>query len=230
MTHRDWPSLIRRFRQENDLTQSDLATFLGVSQKSVSRWERGADKPNEEIRRRLTLLLGEEKGRVLAGVWDFVRHAALPLALVDDRGHVLVASRSYPVRDPGEVSPHKPPTVLVVEDDEAVLKATQAVLRRWHCLPVGVEGGEAALRLLAEGGIEPRVAIVDFLLPGPLDGVDLARLLRERWPLISVLIVSGESTAERMYKIADSGLPFLAKPVDPEEMRLYLTPLLPLSP
>ncbi len=227
IVERDWLIDIRRFRQENDLTQHELAVFLGVSQKTVSRWERGADQPGPEIRRRLELLLKEAENP-LPAVWEAIRNAAIPLALVDGRGRVLVASKSY---SPSEAAPpdeeHNPPTVLVIEDDEAALKATRAVLKRWNIPAVGARNGEAALQMLAEDGTVPKVAIIDFLLPGPMDGVDIANVLLRHFPDLHVLIISGEANAERMMKISQSKLPFIAKPVDPEEIRVVLMSLLP---
>lgn len=228
MAERDWLTDIRRFRQENDLTQHELAMFLGVSQKTVSRWERGADQPGPEIRRRLELLLQETAESPLPTVWETIRNAAVPLALVDGSGRVLVASKSYSQSEAAPATDdHHPPTVLVIEDDEAVLKATQAVLKRWNILAVGASSGEAALQLLAEGDIIPKVAIIDFLLPGGMDGVDVASALRQTFPNLPVLIVSGEANAERMVKITHSKLPFVAKPVNPEEIRMVLMSLLP---
>lgn len=228
MVERDWLTDIRRFRQENELTQHELATFLGVSQKTVSRWERGADQPGPEIRKRLELLLQEAAESPLPTVWETIRNAAVPLALVDGNGQVLVASKSYSQSEPSPAADDsRPPTVLVIEDDEAVLKATRAVLRRWNILAVGASSGEAALRMLAEGNIVPRAAIIDFLLPGGMDGVDVGITLRRIFPELPVLIISGEANAERMVKISQSKLPFVAKPVNPEEIKMILMSLLP---
>lgn len=228
MAERDWLIDIRRFRQENDLTQHELATFLGVSQKTVSRWERGVDQPAPEVRRRLELFLQEVAEIPLPSVWEAIRNAPVPLALVDEHGHVLLASKSYLQSESGPAahSGH-PPTVLVIEDDEAVLKATRAVLKRWNILAVGAPSGEAALQLLVEGNFIPKAAIIDFLLPGGMDGVDVAKALRQTLPNLPVLIISGEANAERMVKISHSKLPFVAKPVNPEEIRMVLMSLLP---
>jgi len=56
-----WPQLIKRYRLRHGLTQGRLATAIGVSQRTVSRWERGALRPSEaslaaisELRNRAT--------------------------------------------------------------------------------------------------------------------------------------------------------------------------------
>lgn len=231
MVDTDLLAAIRCFRQEHRLSQQALASFLGVSQKTVSRWERGVDQPSPETRDRLRILLDDADGSRLPAVYEAVRDASIPLALIDDRGNVLVASPTFNAPSPREPARDlgAPPTVLVVEDDEAVLKATRAVLKRWHFLSLGAKDGEAALRLVTEGDIRPAAAIVDFLLPGRLDGVDTAAALRQALPELPVLILSGETDPERLGKIKASGLAFIRKPVDPHEIRTVLLAMVSLG-
>lgn len=230
MVEDDWLATLRRFRREYQLTQRELAVFLGVNQKTVSRWERGTDHPSAETRERLRTLLEAGNLDRLPAVYEAVREAPIPIALVDSSGNVLVASRTYgppggaaarPAAEGGNL-----PTVLVIEDDAAVLKATLAVLKRWHYLSVGVPDGEAALRLMADTGFTPDAAIIDFLLPGATDGVDTANALRRILPDLPVLIVSGASDPGGAAKIAASGLPLIRKPVNPDQVRTALLALL----
>lgn len=230
MIERDWLTDIRRFRRENGLTQHELATFLGVSQKTVSRWERGADQPSLEVRRRLELLLRDSAEGALPAVWETIRNAVVPLALVDGRGQVLVASKSFVQPDEAPATEGMgTPTVLVVEDDEAVLKATRAVLKRWKLVAVGAPNGEAAIRTMVDDGLVPDMAIIDFRLPGAMNGIDVANALRRVLPDLPILIISGEANAQRMPEISGGIFPFVTKPVDPEEIRMILMSLLPLS-
>lgn len=231
MVEDDWLATLRRFRREYHLTQRELAVFLGVNQKTVSRWERGTDHPSAETRERLRTLLGSGKLDRLPAVYEAVREAPIPIALVDNNGTVLVASRTY--NPPGGAAARTAceggnlPTVLVIEDDAAVLKATRAVLKRWHFLSVGVTDGEAALRMVADTGFTPDAAIIDFLLPGAMNGVDTANALRRTLPDLPVLIVSGASDPAGAARIAASGLPLIRKPVDPDQVRTALLALLP---
>ena len=49
----DYPkigALIRRLRQERKMTQRELAQTLGLSPKTVSKWERGQGCPDVSLR------------------------------------------------------------------------------------------------------------------------------------------------------------------------------------
>lgn len=229
---------IRSFRLENGLTQSEMAVFLGVTQKTISRWELGVDQPGPDVQARLQTLLGGKGENHWLSVYDAIRQAAVPIALVDDRGNVLVASDLYPpdqsapVTKPAMIFADAAPlppmqTILVIEDDRAILKATGAVLKRWQFLTVGAADGEEALRMVRDGTVRPDAAIIDFLLPGSVDGVDIAVALRQIIPDLPVLMISGEATPPRMRKISASGLPLIQKPVDPRQLRAALLSLLP---
>ena len=49
---------ISRIRKENRLTQEDLATFLGVTKASVSKWETGQSHPDIELLPRIATYFG----------------------------------------------------------------------------------------------------------------------------------------------------------------------------
>lgn len=49
-------NLIYESRKKLNLSQSDLASKLGVTNKAVSKWENGNAKPNIEILKKISLL------------------------------------------------------------------------------------------------------------------------------------------------------------------------------
>lgn len=49
---------IKLFRLNNNYSQKDLANILGVSTRSIVRWEQGKNKPNSEEIKKLSALLG----------------------------------------------------------------------------------------------------------------------------------------------------------------------------
>jgi two-component system cell cycle sensor histidine kinase/response regulator CckA len=80
--------------------------------------------------------------------------------------------------------------VLLVEDENVVrqLAARAFSTAGWQVL--AAESGEAALELAETQTISPRVLVTDAVMPG-LDGPSLAARLRQRWPGLPVLLVSG---------------------------------------
>ena len=49
----NWSVVVKRYRIRHCLTQKGLADLLGVSQRTVSRWERGEDNPSLIQQKRL---------------------------------------------------------------------------------------------------------------------------------------------------------------------------------
>jgi CheY-like chemotaxis protein len=80
--------------------------------------------------------------------------------------------------------------VLLVEDNEAVSETTLTLLDSFGC-HVG-RAGNAAAALQAIGD-DPAFDVVlsDVVMPGSIDGVGLARALRQRFPTLPVVLITG---------------------------------------
>jgi signal transduction histidine kinase/CheY-like chemotaxis protein len=84
-------------------------------------------------------------------------------------------------------------TVLVVEDNPEVADVTVAMLEE---LGYGVAAArDAAAALEAIGRQAFDLVVSDVIMAGPMDGVALARAIRERKPGLPVLLVTGYSPA-----------------------------------
>ncbi|MEJ2228497.1 MAG: helix-turn-helix transcriptional regulator [Alphaproteobacteria bacterium] len=77
----DWAKLVRRYRQQHSLTQANIAEVLSVSQKTVSRWERGEDKPNVSLQKHLRDLMREPDPAFMTYIKQSVLHCPAPRAL-----------------------------------------------------------------------------------------------------------------------------------------------------
>ncbi|HLK92171.1 MAG TPA: response regulator [Polyangia bacterium] len=51
---------------------------------------------------------------------------------------------------------------MIVEDDPEIRESLAELLESWQLVPVAVDGGEAALRALREGGCRPAVILLDL--------------------------------------------------------------------
>jgi PAS domain S-box-containing protein len=90
--------------------------------------------------------------------------------------------------------------VLLVEDNPQVAEVAARLLDQLGHRTRIVGSADAALALL-ESGERPELVFSDMVMAGELDGLDLARQVRRRWPDIPVLLATGYSqAAERMPK------------------------------
>jgi DNA-binding response OmpR family regulator len=122
--------------------------------------------------------------------------------------------------EPQMVSPDrrsKPVAILVVEDEALVASYICEVLAESGFAVAGVAStGAEALSLAA--ATRPCLALVDIRLAGPMDGVEVARLLRERFA-VPAIFLSGLGDAATMARArCAQPLGFLKKPFRPSQM------------
>lgn len=102
-------------------------------------------------------------------------------------------------------------SILLVDDDEDARFLLGAMLRRrgFEVELVG-SAAECLERLEAE---PTRIVVTDVQMP-EMSGVDLCRQIRERFPDVVAVVVSGAATPHVMAEVAEAGaFTFLPKPV-----------------
>jgi DNA-binding NtrC family response regulator len=104
-------------------------------------------------------------------------------------------------------------TILIVEDDAELRSLTAALLKDEQLDTIECESAEAALAVLLMGGREVVMMFADVWLSGPMDGVDLAREVKMRWPSLTVILTSGHSR-ESVGKLPP-GVIYMPKPWQP---------------
>ncbi len=81
--------------------------------------------------------------------------------------------------------------------------------------------GAAAVRAVEEE--EPDVALIDLMMPGPLDGIATLTRIRERWSDLPVIMMSGRASLSDAVRATRVGaVNFLEKPLAPETVLLAL--------
>jgi CheY-like chemotaxis protein len=111
-------------------------------------------------------------------------------------------------------------TILVVDDDHDVREIAITVLEAAGYRVVPAADGDAAYRLLcAHPDLSIDVLFTDVVMPGRLDGIDLAAAARHLRPELRVLYATGFANLVRANR--DSALqgPVLRKPYRPAELR-----------
>ena len=113
----------------------------------------------------------------------------------------------------------RPARVLVVDDDPEVRHVTASFVRRFGYRETEAESGAAAVAILEREDFD--LVVADLAMPG-MSGVDLANLVRSRWPDLPVLILTGHADAIEI----PEDLPVLAKPFQSAELARRLSALL----
>jgi PAS domain S-box-containing protein len=113
-------------------------------------------------------------------------------------------------------------TILVVEDDARVRRLVVSRLRDAGYSVIEAEAGAQALQLLAE---HPEVSLVftDMVMPGGMNGGDLAEHVRALRPDVKMLFTSGYAEPSAAGRAAGS---WLQKPYTARELALRLRELL----
>ena len=113
--------------------------------------------------------------------------------------------------NPSEV-PHRP-LVVVIADDEALLRTVAVdALEDEGFLTFEAENALAALDICKSRPEAIDVLFTDIRMPGPIDGLELAHRVRERWSWIATIIASGNIFVGR--DELPEGARFLPKPYD----------------
>ncbi|MEC5399897.1 ATP-binding response regulator [Uliginosibacterium sp. H1] len=115
-----------------------------------------------------------------------------------------------------------PRRVLVVDDESDIADALSAFLGAWGIASASARDEAGAIRLLDEArarGERFDLLICDFRLAEGADGLAAAQRLRARaTPSLPLLLVTGETSPERLQRVRDSGVPVLFKPVQAERL------------
>jgi CheY-like chemotaxis protein len=118
------------------------------------------------------------------------------------------------------LGPHS--SILVVEDEVLIrqLSVYQLETDGYEVL----EAGSAAEAIdILESGAPVTVLFTDVNMPGDLDGLQLARLVHDRWPNIQLLVTSGGGRVA-LSDVPDSGC-FMPKPYSLNHMKALVDEL-----
>lgn len=112
-------------------------------------------------------------------------------------------------------------SILLVEDSDRIRSLVRAILSSVPSAIVEADSAEGALALVEANEARFELLITDFAMPG-LSGLDLASRLRERFPDLRVLCMSGH----RLPASAANGIHFIEKPFRPDQLMAKVQQLL----
>jgi DNA-binding NtrC family response regulator len=107
-------------------------------------------------------------------------------------------------------------TILIIEDDSSVLSLVERLLTaKGHTVLVARDPNDASV-VLAQHGVAPDMLLADILLGGQT-GVQYAQTLKEQYPALKIIFMTGLS--HRAPAALRSGLgPVLHKPFGADEL------------
>jgi DNA-binding response OmpR family regulator len=105
--------------------------------------------------------------------------------------------------------------ILVVEDDPKIAQLVRAYLEREGFGVAMARDGISALAAVHEH--RPRLIVLDLMLP-ELDGLSVARRVREESDVPILMLSARGSVADRVHGIAEGADDYLAKPFSPAEL------------
>jgi DNA-binding NtrC family response regulator len=112
-------------------------------------------------------------------------------------------------------------SVLLVDDDAALLRALARTLRCEELEVFAASGGEEAIAFLRRRAVD--IILTDIDMPG-MSGLELLSVVRREHPAIVRMMITGDATTERALAAINEGevARFFVKPVDGGALRASL--------
>ncbi len=167
--------------------------------------------------------IGRGTGLGLSQVYGFAKQSGGDVAVESGRGTGSTFTLYLPRTREAVIATKRPSPpararhegrILVVEDNAAIGEfATQLLSDLGYRTEWAANAADALERL--EGGADFDVVFSDVVMPG-IGGVELARIIKRRWPDTPVILTSGYSHV--LATDAHHGFPLLHKPYSVEEL------------
>ncbi|RMF05400.1 MAG: response regulator [Chloroflexi bacterium] len=119
--------------------------------------------------------------------------------------------------------------ILIVDDDPNILAVLKVGVRTRYpgCSVTAVSNGFSALERLQNMRQDGHIALMltDLQMPG-LTGLQLAKIVKDNWPAVPIVLMTGSHDTDRIQQQADAlqleG--FLTKPFTLKSLDKFLTP------
>lgn len=141
------------------------------------------------------------------------------------KGDASVLARPYVITQTRQDVSNK--VIALVEDDVDIREFTAEIMQDWGCRVFAGESGAAVLRQLDVAALRPDLLVCDFRLPDNQTALDVMQQMREFWGDMPMLVITGDTGAEPLQAIQESGANLLHKPIATNRLRsmMFLTML-----
>ena len=178
--------------------------------------------------------VGKGSGLGLSQVYGFANGSGGAVEIVSEVGKGTSVTFRFPAARPKPqdsspedttvmASAHDSGTVLLIEDDLSLAELTSALLEHAGYTVKVAHSAAAALNMLKRGSHIDAV-FSDIVMPGGMNGFQLARTLRKEFPDVPVLLTTGFSGAADVAQIR--GIEIIPKPYDPDKVTSQLAKLI----
>jgi DNA-binding NtrC family response regulator len=103
-------------------------------------------------------------------------------------------------------------TILVVDDESTLRSIFSEMLTRWGYRCIVAANAVDALQMIEANVITLDMLVTDIVMPGELNGLDLAVKLHERQPDVAILLITGYAQSSLRKDAEASGYRILDKP------------------
>jgi PAS domain S-box-containing protein len=227
------------------LSQSDAAKFVGakpIDYVLLSVADTGSGIPAEIIDKIFepfftTKEIGKGTGLGLSTVISIIKSHGGFLDLQTEVGKGTAFNVYLPAAESSAVAvassdllPElwgKGETVMVVDDEPAILDLTRGILSHYGYKVVTAAHGADALALFAQYQEKVQVVLMDMMMP-VMDGPTAIRELRQRRADLKVIAISGLMQPDLIKnRIGDAAIPYLPKPFTTQKLLENIRALLP---
>jgi DNA-binding response OmpR family regulator len=119
-------------------------------------------------------------------------------------------------------------TILMIDDDAAAARQLATALAIEGIETQQVTSALEALEVLERGPAD--LVLLELMLPG-INGIELARMLRARYPELRIVLTGSYHLSERQLRNSECGaLAFVPKPFEPTTVAGFLRSKIPSSP
>ena len=110
--------------------------------------------------------------------------------------------------------------ILIVDDEDIVVRSCLRILGGGSYVVDSARDGNEALRKVEETDYD--IMVLDIMMPG-IDGIEVLQQVKERFPDIDVIMVTGLSQVDTAVKAMKLGaFDYISKPFDPDELKLVV--------